>query len=313
MTEMISVSLYQSVLTTRATARDALEKQRVDNIVIYKLILFIIALSSTRGTLFSSAASILMCTSLAPTALSSRGSRTETHRRTRDHKIMVEKHFSLGDFVKFPQCFRETTVLYHQFITLTSTTREPRTKGATAPARKREVYLSYSLKLLTFRSRHCIMVLMGRPATNLTLRSHIDTLLKKQRRLGFSVYYLLGGQEVIYVGSTADPTRRLAEHKSRVEGVQLKVQVVVETQEEAERLEKELIALQRRRGSQLLNAQGDHGGNSPQGGQLSHPAWMGAQQEKLLKPQSVAERKARRLATRAAIQGTQRTADEMEK
>lgn len=74
-------------------------------------------------------------------------------------------------------------------------------------------------------------------------------------RRGTAVYYLkvLESGDVVYVGQTHDPMKRSRDHKCGRKGLKLQVVCVVETVEEAVRVEKALVALQERRGARLTN------------------------------------------------------------
>lgn len=103
--------------------------------------------------------------------------------------------------------------------------------------------------------------LAGRP------RTYIKTLKQRQECVGYAIYYLidLDGEEVVYVGQTTDPTSRARSHECARRGLRLKVVCIVGTNDEAVRVEKALIALQKERGADLLNETAGGAGGTPYG------------------------------------------------
>lgn len=86
-------------------------------------------------------------------------------------------------------------------------------------------------------------------------KTYAQRLALRRRTNNYALYYLIENEtgDVVYVGATCNPTRRRKEHKCASREMRLKVVCVVQGKEEASRVEKELIEMQRLRGAYLLN------------------------------------------------------------
>jgi predicted GIY-YIG superfamily endonuclease len=136
---------------------------------------------------------------------------------------------------------------------------------------------------------------MGRPISTATVKDYVAHLLRKKRRVGYAVYYLLLDEEVVYVGCTSTPNQRFEQHQRRWPLIAMKVQCVLETQQEGERIEQQLIQILRARGIQLENYEHVRTGASPSALMVSKPSL------ERLTVRRKEELKARRLEVRRQI------------
>lgn len=152
-------------------------------------------------------------------------------------------------------------------------------------------------------------------------RAHVQRLAKldllRSMRKGYSVYVLLVDGQVEYVGQTSDPTERLRQHKYRRRGVdiQLRVRCIVETQDEAVRVEHGLMEILRRRGEDLSNCEYFNIGGQPGGYRgtndvdpVQTPSLL-PRSERLCKALTPQEEKEQRKKIRRMIEGSARMAE----
>lgn len=152
-----------------------------------------------------------------------------------------------------------------------------------------------------------------------TARDHVKRLMRlgllRAMRRGYSVYVLLVDGELVYVGQTCDPTDRLKLHKRQRKDftVLLKVKCVVETQDEAVRVEQALIDSYRKQGFDLENSYKASGtsvrGMNETGEVLDNRSNILPRSGKLTKALSKEELKARRQQIQKMIQGSARMAE----